>query len=177
MSNTSTIKQYTIIDQESTSRQKLYELLDSYFDSPSLEKIKDDGKVSIYMCRIVTLLASPEQRYLIAITPHDDEKVGEIKSLYTLKWKSLQMRLLSNVDPKVCKHSYRPKNTKSFYFPIRVIERYPDRTEYYIDEQSVKDECIVSILHTTPDQRLQCPDKSSFPSAIESYRTLFLIKE
>ena len=59
MSNKGNNIQYSFIQSHvDFSSENIYNLVDSYFDHPIMEKFKNEQGLSIYMCKIKTLLAS-----------------------------------------------------------------------------------------------------------------------
>lgn len=149
----------------------IYVLLDQYFESPRLQKTRDQDAVSIYMVRIQSLLASPEQRYVVVSVPRDPNPIGSIVPLSDLKWMSLQTRMLTNVDPSLHRHSYMPKYTKKYTKRLPLNERYPNRSEYEFDK-----ECVMALMHTNPNQKMEFPEQVVLSGSIELYRTVFVRK-
>ena len=128
--------------------QNLYELINSYFDSPILQKTKDDhiSHLSIYMCKISSLLAGADQRYLIVTTEQNHQPVGSKLPLTNISWKSFQSRTIPTHIPNIPKHSYSPKSDDIYLIPVSLIERYEDHTDYYMDKEGYHDVCI-TLLH------------------------------
>lgn len=166
---------YQLVDQTSLTRQQLYNLLNIYFDEPSVQKTKNDENsgTSVYMTRFNSLLASPEQRFLVVITEMDNSPIGTVVPLSEMKWKSLQTRMLSQFDRTIHRHSYLPKNQKKFAIPMKLLKRYPNRSEYEID--GFPGECVVALMHTNPNQEFEFPDKVICSGSIELYRTVFMM--
>jgi hypothetical protein len=169
---------YQLIDSTPFHREVLYEFLDAYFDSPRLQKMRNDDNsgVSVYMTRINSLLASPEQRFIIAIAPLDRVEPGTLVPLLEVKWQSLQTRMLPITDPvlhAVRRHSYQPKNTKKYAIGMTLKERYPDRTEYVL--KGFENTCIVALKHSNPENRYEFRDQMVCSGSIELYRTLFVM--
>lgn len=165
-------------DQKSIARDMLYDWIDRYFDSPQVQKMRDDRNsgTSVYMTRIKTLLASPEQRFVIAVTELDNQPIGAIQNLADVKWMSLQMRMLTVVDGemnKVHRHSYMPKNTKAFAKKLNLIQRHPNRTEYTLE--GFETVCTVALIHSNPEQPYEFRDQTACAGSIELYRTVFMM--
>lgn len=150
---------------------RIYSMLDEYFESPRLQKTRDQDAVSIYMVRIQSLLASPEQRYVVVSVPRDSHAVGTLVPLAELKWLSLQTRMLSNVDHALHRHSYMPKYSKKFNAKLALIQRYPNRSEYRFDEK-----CVMALMHSNPNQSMEFTDTVVFSGSVELYRTVFVAK-
>lgn len=167
---------YQLIDSTPFNREVLYELLDTYFDSPVMQKMRNDSGVSVYMTRINSLLASPEQRFIIVVAPLDNVENGTKVPLCEIKWLSLQTRMLPIADPvlhAVKRHSYQPKQSKKFAILMNLKARYPDRTEYWL--KGFEEVCVVAMKHTSPDVMYEFRDQSNCAGAIEMYRTVFMI--
>lgn len=110
------------VDNVNFSLKNFYELLDNYFESPTLEKVQDTQNTSVYMCKIHTLLASPEKRYIVAITNQDKNPIGKKIPLENINWKSFQTRSFANVEKNIITHKYSPKiflNIHSMY-PLQI---------------------------------------------------------
>lgn len=169
-------KSYQLIDDTPFDRQILYDFLNAYFDSPQVQKTKNDENsgTSVYMTRINSLLASPEQRFLVVITDADAHPVGTVIALSDLKWKSLQTRMLSQFDRTIHRHSYLPKNQKKYALRMKLLQRYPNRSEYEIE--NFPGECVVALMHSNPNQAFEFPDQVICSGSIELYRTVFMMK-
>lgn len=167
---------YSMIDSVNFSTKNIYDMIDNYFDSPILEKIKDDNQVSIYMARITSMLASVEQRYIVAITQRDNKPIGFKTYLNNLEWKSFQTRMLIPDEKihKIQKHSYNPKNGGSILIPVKLKERFNDHTDYYIDNQQY-DEIKLTLLHKDTNNKYEYPNTGTIGACLETYRTIFVI--
>lgn len=166
---------YSMIDSVNFSVKNIYEMVDDYFDSPILEKIKDDSQVSIYMCHIKSMLACVEQRYIVAITNRDNKPVGFKTYLNNLEWKSLQTRMLIPDEKlnKIHKHSYNPKNNGNILKAVKVKERFDDHTDYYITDPEYK-EIVITLLHKTTNL-YEYPNSGTIGACLETYRTILVI--
>lgn len=161
---------YTILDNTSLSSKNIYELIDSYFQSPTLQKTQDNKNASIYMCKIRTLLASPDQRYLVVTTSLDKNPIGTELSLSNINWKSFQTRTLSNVNITLPTHKYSPKNESSYTIPISLIKRYEDHTDYLINNYNT----TVTLLHKNKNL-YEYPPNGNLASCLETYKTIIVI--
>lgn len=164
---------YSMIDTD-FSIKNLYELIDDYFDSPILEKVQDNQNISMYMCKISTLLAGTEQRFLIAICNRDTNPIGKNVYLSNINWKSFQTRILNNsLHPNIIKHSYQPKNKERFTsIQVNLLKRYEDHTEYYFDDKNYKN-FIVSLLHKNKNL-YEYPDYGNLAACLETFKTIIL---
>ena len=134
---------YTFLDSTNFSSKNLYELINNYFESPILQKTQNKGESSIYMCKIKTLLASPEQRYIIAITPLDKNQIGKRIPLENINWKSFQTRSLLNIEFDLPIQKYSSKNHSDYTIPVYLINRYEDHTDYQIYNHNAS----VTLIH------------------------------
>ena len=176
MSNMSNMSnKYTMIDTD-FSIKNLYEIIDDYFDSPYLEKVQDNDSISMYMCKISTLLAGSEQRYLIAICNRDKNEIGKKVPLSNINWKSFQTRTLvpNSSNYKIIPHSYSPKNNEKFNsILVNLLKRYEDHTEYFFEDKNYNN-CIVSLLHKNKNL-YEYPDSGNLPACLETFKTIILI--
>jgi hypothetical protein len=161
---------YTFIENSNFSSKNLYELIDQYFESPVLKKIENQKNASIYICRIKTLLASPEQRYLIATTELDRNQVGTSLLLSNITWRSFQTRSLSNVNIDIPVHKYSPKNESSYTIPISLKNRYEDHTDYKINNYNA----TITLLHKNKNL-YEYPPTGNLASCLETYKTIIVI--
>jgi len=161
---------YTILDNSTISSKNFYELIDNYFESPILEKIQDQNNTSIYMCKIKTLLASPEQMYLVAITSLDKNQVGLKLPLSNINWKSFQTRAFSKFEKNIVTHKYSPKNMSEYTIPVSLVERYEDHTDYSIENYRA----TVTLLHKNKNI-YEYPSSGNLASCLETYKTVIVI--
>lgn len=161
---------YTFIDDVNFSSKNLYDLIDQYFESPVLKKIQNQKNLSIYMCRIKTLLASPEKRYIIAITELDRNSIGTSLPLSNIIWRSFQTRCLSNVDIDLPDHKYSPKNESNYIIPVSLTNRYEDHTDYKISNYNA----TVTLLHKNKNL-YEYPPNGNLASCLETYKTIIVI--
>jgi hypothetical protein len=88
-------------------REIVYSSWVSYFDNPTMIKIKDVYNLSMYMTKTHCLL-SKQCRYLIAFVTKDTMSVGTPEELRNLKWKSFQCRTLEDKHD-LPPHFFQPK--------------------------------------------------------------------
>ncbi len=163
-------QRYSILDNSDFTTKNLYDIIDEYFDSPTLEKVQNKNNLSIYMCKIKTLLASPEQRYIFVTTSLDDIPIGKKVLLENINWKSFQTRVLSNVNQNVPIHSYSPKNQDKYLIPVSLRNRYEDHTDY--DLKNYK--CTVTLIHKNKNL-YEYPSNGNLASCLETYKTVVII--
>lgn len=162
---------YSVIDNINFSEKNLYELVDNYFESPTLEKIQDKNNTSVYMCKIHTLLASPEKRYIVAITEQDNNSIGKKVDLQNLNWKSFQTRTLGNIEKNIISHKYSPKNMPQYTIKVSIEDRYEDHTDYNIDKYNA----TVTLIHKNKNL-YEYPPTGNLASCLETYKTVITFK-
>lgn len=167
---------YSMLDAQDFSIKNMYELIDDYFDSPILEKVQDAQSISMYMCKISTLLAGLEQRFLIAICNRDSNPIGKKVSLINIDWINFQARTLNNTShPNIIKHSYSPKNNPRFTgIDVSLLREYENRTEYYFKDKNYKN-FIVSLLHKNKNL-YEYPESGNLTACLETFKTLILLQ-
>ena len=164
---------YSIIDgSNDLSSKNFYEVIDSYFESPTLEKVQNSDNKSIYMAKIKTLLASPEQRYIIAITDTDHYPIGKKLPLNNIPWKSFQTRYLSNLDKNITSHTYSPKNIPEYTLKISLIKRYEDHTDYSLNNYKT---LTITLIHKNKNL-YEYPPSGNLASCLETYKSVIVIK-
>jgi len=142
-------------------------MMNEYFSSPRLEKVRDDGDMSIYMVRIRHLLLN-EMRYLVLMCPRDNFPPSHVKTMMEIPWISLQTRVLQTEYPDMIQHSYELKRGNFFESPLRIKTRTMTLSTY-----TSKNDLpfIVSLLHTR-NSEFEYPDEGVLNSALETYRTI-----
>ncbi len=157
------------------STKNLYNLVDMYFDQPIMEKMKNEKGMSIYICKLATLLASVEQRYLIAICHEDLIPVGSRLPLKNIEWKNFQSRTLPEKDYIVkTKHSYLSKNGIEYQVPVYLKQRYEDHTDYMVDDKEVNIKCTITLLHKKKNL-YTFPDSGTIGACLETFQTVIMI--
>jgi hypothetical protein len=163
---------YSILDgSNNLSIKNFYEVIDNYFESPILEKIQNSENKSIYMAKIKTLLASPEQRYIIAITDLDLYKIGKKLPLNNISWKSFQTRCLANLDKNIVTHSYSSKNIPEYTLKLSLMNRYEDHTDYSLDEYN---SLTITLVHKNKNL-YEYPSSGNLASCLETYKSVIVI--
>lgn len=163
---------YSIIDgSNNLSIKNLYEVIDNYFESPILEKTQNSQNKSIYMTKIKTLLASPEQRYIIAITDLDHYPIGKKLPLNNIPWKSFQTRYISNMDKNIITHSYSSKNLPEYTLKLSLLNRYEDHTDYNLENYN---SIIVTLVHKNKNL-YEYPPSGNLAACLETYKSIIVI--
>ncbi len=147
------------------------DLIDSYYDYPILEKIKNEKGVSIYMCKVKTLLGGIEQRYLIAICKQDQIPLHTKIKLSNLSWINFQARTLKEDQGVSTYHSYTPKTTSDYYIPVLMKQRFEDHTDYTLSDYP---HVTVTLLHKNKNLYYY-PDKGHIAACFETFQTVLTI--
>jgi hypothetical protein len=140
--------------------------IDNYFKHPTLTKIKNVNKHSVYMVKTYCLLSN-FCRYIIALVPEDDFRVGTKIKLNQLNWVSLQTRTLEDRHD-VDSHSYIPKMEGPLAAAINKKSSTDDMTTYYCEDFPIE----VHLLHKKKDVQSEYQPKGNIISALETFYTI-----
>lgn len=143
-----------------------YQLLSDYFDHISVEKVRDEGKFSIYMAQFPCLLLN-EQRFIVLMTPQDQYPPSYLRRIDELHWVSLQTRTLKNEYPDIIQQSYTLKQQSIYEKGLSIETRTSSISIYKVEDLPLK----VSLLHVRGNE-YEYPDEGNLVSAIETYRTI-----
>ena len=159
---------YSYLQGSDIRTENIYLIISSYFDNPVLQKTKDDINIngSVYMCKINSLLAGADQRYIVVTTEKDHHPIGKYLPLDTIMWKSFQTRTLSHI-PGLKKHSYTPKNEELYLASLKLVERYEDHTDYFIDSLSTN----LTLIHKHKN-KYEYSEKGSLAAALETFQCI-----
>lgn len=152
-------------------RRQFMSLINQYFQSPIMQKIKNNENRSVYMCRINTLLLK-DRRFLIAISPIDNHPIGHKSPLKDILWDFFQIRVLDSeeyIQQNIISHSYIPKNDQHL---MMIVSRYFKNKEYSLyrpDQQIFPIE--ITLLNTIADE-FEYPEKGTIISCIETFQTI-----
>ena len=148
------------------SRDIIYHLVDEYYDSPFLVKIKElDNGYSMYAVELSCLLLN-EKRYLIALCPTDIYAIGIQRPLKEIRWDSFQSRALSEEFEGTNKHTYNMKRADKFLLPLKIMERTTSYSKY-----RMTDNIDVILLHTK-GLEYEYPNEGNLVSALETFQTV-----
>lgn len=156
------------------SHRQFMNMVNAYFDRPLLQKVKDEGDTSVYMCRLSSLLLK-EHRYLVAIITMDQEPIGAIQPLSDLSWKYFQARVLEgDMYAGIIQHAYVTKAEKATNWSVVKIK---STSQYSIfqDEQS-RFPVEITLLHTANDE-YEYPSRGTFASCLETFQTMIRFTE
>lgn len=141
--------------------------LNNYYDSPSLQKVKEENGKAIYMCKIRSLLLN-EKRYLIAICKSDSYPIGHLSPLNDLIWEFFQARILQDSTfESIIQHSYALKTESNFKMNL---VRCTKEFSIYRDEQE-KLPIEITLLHTSRIE-YEYPRNGTLTSCLETFQTI-----
>ena len=156
------------------ARSSFRVLVNEYFESPTLVKLRETPTTDIWYCNIRTLLKQ-QTRLLLAITPRSSIPIGTLNPLEQLQWSSIQTRTLPEYMKDVPFHEYTPKHNTRLKIPISVDARKSEYTSYSpVDKMSTVN-FVVHLLHSSEDDEggiYQYQDTGNVITAIETYKTI-----
>lgn len=145
----------------------VYNLFVNYFNNPTMNKIKNQGKFSLYACKIHCLLNN-DSRYIIVVTNIDNNSIGTVEELSTIKWVSLQTRTLKDKLPTNIIHGYNAISQGPLTAIIRKTDSSKTACTYSCDNLPL----IVTLLHTDKKDANTYQQKGTVIAAIETYETI-----
>lgn len=158
-----------MLDTFDPNKESLYEAFDTYFNYPTMTKIKDVKDYSVYMSKTYCLLSN-ECRYIIVFVSNDSMPTRTQERLIKLKWHSLQTRTLPD-QHSLPPHGYQPRRLGVLNVVIRREKVQPEASTYVCDDLPI----MVTLLHTkngTNDYQ----DKGTVVSALETYQTIITLR-
>jgi len=154
------------IDGSDLNKLQAYTMFYTYFDDPTLSKIKDAEQYSIYATKIKTMMTR-EKRYIFVAMKKDSNQVGHIMKLSDMYWESLQTRSLQD-EYQTPVNNYTVKRGAAYNAPIVVSQKYDDRYIYNCPEYNI----TVTLLYNKNQSRVY-QDRGTIAAAIETYNTIF----
>ena len=149
-------------------KEFLYQLLDRYYDSPMLLKIRDDPEFSMYGVQLPCFLLN-EKRFLILLCPRDAFYKNSRRSMKDLRWVSLQARSLNDPDmASLPLHTYQIKRDVQYALPLTIFHRSVQVSSYRLDEYPLE----VSLLHARSNNEFEYPKEGTLVSALETFQTI-----
>jgi hypothetical protein len=148
----------------------MYMAFAEYFNNPTMTKIKDVEKFSVYMSKTYCLL-SRECRYLIAFINKDGRGIGTLEELKTMAWISFQTRTLPDKH-ELLPHSYTAKRGGSLDVEINRIKTGEKASTYTCSKLPI----TLTLLHPKKGSNYY-QDKGSVIAALETYQTIININE
>ena len=160
-----------IVDDYNPQDDYIYSVVTSYFQHPSLTKIKNQDNYSMWACKIYTLLAN-QFKYIIAFTHIDHSTpMGTIEPLKDIKWVNLQTRTLTeNIKCNI--HSYTP----SYDTPLKAsINRINVTKESSIYSCQSFPTISINLLHNNKKDKNTYQNEGTIVAALETYETILSI--
>lgn len=147
-------------------KEDVYTYFVEYFRNPELVKIKNVNQLSVYACKMYAIMGI-DKRYIMAVLPKDNSKIGTKKHLSELNWESLQTRTLTdNYDlPPYVYNSrlYKPLNKM-----CHLKSKQPDSYIFDCDEYPLR----LSLLRTKEKSNLEYGQQITLISALETFQCL-----
>ena len=140
--------------------------IDTYLNHPSLTKIKNVDKHSVYMVKTYCLLSN-FCRYIIPLVPEDNNAIGAKMKLSNLSWVSLQTRTLEDRHD-VDSHSYNPKMEGPLVAKITRKNIGANMSTYSCESFPIE----VHLLHKKKDVQSEYQPNGNLISAIETFQTI-----
>jgi hypothetical protein len=165
------MEKYGNIIDSNPINDKIYEVIQSYYNNPVMTKIKDVNNYSVYMAKIKCILAN-ENRYIVAIIYKDSEPIHTTYPLSDLFWVSFQCRSLPE-NHTIETFLHTPRRGGLFSSPIIVSKRNDDNTTYTCSDFPT---ITLTVLHKKGDTYIY-QEKSILASALETYKTILTIKD
>lgn len=157
-----------IIDDYDPRREIVYPMFIKYFNNPTLKKVKDTDKHSMYVCKLYCLL-NRDCRYIIAFTDKNDAKPGTLEELKTVNWVSLQTRTLpDNYEDVEITHGYQAVADGPL---MAIINRtnITDKASTYMCEDIP---ITITLLHTDKNTKDSYQAKGTVIHALETFQTI-----
>ena len=148
------------------SKDKVYYLINEYYDNPNLKKIKDTKDESIYMACNQTQLLTNNQ-FIICTCTIDSYPIGSVRPLNALKWIAFQTRMLDENKSDHIKFTYMVKTAEKFKSTLSLL----DRTQFITRYLCKKYNFVVSLLHENA-HKYEYPENGVLNQALESYKTI-----
>jgi len=146
-------------------REEFYSYINNYFNNPILVKTKNVSGHSIYMIKTICLL-SRVCRYIIAVVPQDNNKIGQSEKLSNLNWVSFQTRTLDDMH-NIGSHNYQPRMEGKLVAKINRIKVNSENSLYNCKEFPIE----ITLLHKTPNGSEYQP-QGNIISALETFQTI-----
>jgi hypothetical protein len=160
-----------IIDDYDPLKENIYKLFADYFNNPVMTKMKDEKKLSMYVCRLYCLL-NKECRYIIAFTNETEQSIGTIVNLSNLEWVSLQTRTLpdtfENFHDLKTSHGYQPSLEGPLKTKIKRVKTTKETSTYECEDYPI----IVTLLHTDKNTVEVYQQNGTVIHALETFQTV-----
>lgn len=166
---TPTIHKYgESLNASEPDKDMLYELFDTYFNHPTMTKIKDVDRYSVYMCKTYCLLSN-ECRYIVCFVNIDSFPKNTQVKLKDMRWVSIQTRTLTD-NHKIPPHNYQPRRFEPLNVAIERVKTEEEASTYTCQSLPL----IITLLHGK-NGSTEYQAKGNVVSAIETYNTIITL--
>ena len=156
-----------IIDDYDPSRDIIYKYFSDYFRNPTMTKIKDTEKYSMYITKLYCLL-NRECRYIIVFVDKNSASPGTLEELRTMIWVSLQTRSLTDQYNDIESHGYDPTAEGPLMAKIHRTEVNTEASTYTCETLPI----TVTLLHTEKNTPQTYQKSGTVVNALETYQTI-----
>lgn len=165
-----------IIDDYDPQREVIYKMFCDYFKNPTMIKVKDTDKHSMYLCKLYCLL-NRECRYIIVFTEKNNVSYGTPDELKNLEWVSFQTRTLpdnyENANSTNTVHGYEAVAEGPLMAEIKRVNIKKETSTYHCTEFPL----IVTLLHTQKNTAEAYQNKGTIIHALETFQTIITFLE
>lgn len=161
------------LNEYSPTEEYYTNLLNSYFDNPVMTKVQNVNGMSIYSCKVHSML-SVDKRFILCNTKLDNFPIGYKTSLKDISWECLQTRAknIPNYDTGI-PHRYNIKKTEEYRIPLYIEKRESSSCTY----RTNKDTTLCITLLTEGKTPYIYGAEGNLVSALETFATLITFKK
>jgi hypothetical protein len=156
-----------IIDDYDPSRDLIYKYFSDYFRNPTMTKIKDTGKHSMYITKLYCLL-NRECRYIIVFVDKNSASPGTLEELRTMTWVSFQTRSLTDQYNDIEIHGYDPVADGPLMAKIHRTSVNTEASTYECETLPL----VITLLHTEKNTPQTYQKSGTIINALETYQTI-----
>ena len=161
-----------MLDDYDPMKEQVYGLFADYFHNPKMIKIKNEGKYSMYGCKVHCLL-SKQCRYILVFTYQEPSPIGSTHELKSLEWISFQTRTLDYDTYKVSEHAYIPKSEGVLKSVINRVDVSDKTSTYHCEDFPI----VITLLHTPKKDRYTYQQRGHVIAALETWETIVTFRE
>lgn len=148
------------------TKNYIYDSFSDYYKCPTLTKIKNVDKYSVYMTKIYAMLGNAH-RYLILFIEQDHEPIGNTKSMKNCEWVSLQTRTLED-QYHLKPHVYTSEKKPPLNQKINIVSQDEKKSIYNCETLPL----TITLLHTRKNTKYQYQQTGTIVSALETFQTV-----
>ena len=156
-----------LIDYYNPARESVYSIFTEYFKNPTMTKIKDSDKFSMYLSKLYCLL-NRECRYIIVFVDKTYDTPGMTEELANLKWTSFQTRTLTDQFNDISPHGYEPKAEGPLMARINRTNISKETSTYGCDDLTI----VITLLHTEKNTPTTYQNTGNIVNALETFQTI-----